>query len=193
MKLRSPVNFDLATIDQISPAAQAGPREFRRRGVMRERHPAPVQRLHMHCPELLHRLVALVRRQLERSSPALPPTLVVLGFGKDFGVLCADSGRFRVRDGAQPTCECCIGEAVHSAITALRQAAALPRLDVHSPPFSTCFVLKMFRTHRRFSNAAENRYGTTVHSRKVAQEPDAYSRATDGKIKRGSPFPELRS
>jgi hypothetical protein len=40
MKLRSPVNFDLAMIDQISPAAQAGLRDFRRRGVMRERHPA---------------------------------------------------------------------------------------------------------------------------------------------------------
>ena len=71
MKLCSPINFDLATVDQISPAA-------------RERHPAPVQRLHMHCPERLHSLVAFVRRQLERSSPALPPTLVVLGFRQGF-------------------------------------------------------------------------------------------------------------
>jgi hypothetical protein len=87
MKPRSPINFDLASVDQISPAAQAGPREFRRRGIMRERHPAPVQRLHVHRPERLHSLVAFVRRQLERSSPALPPTLVVLDFGKDFSVL----------------------------------------------------------------------------------------------------------
>jgi hypothetical protein len=50
MKLRSPINFDLATVDQISPTAHAGPREFRRRGIMRERHPAPVQRLHVHRP-----------------------------------------------------------------------------------------------------------------------------------------------
>ncbi|SRR6266481_7993997 len=90
MKPRSPVNFDLATVNQISPAAQAGLREFRRRGIMRERHPAPIQRLHMHRPERLRRLVAFVRRQLERSSPALSPTFFVLGFGKDFSVLRTD-------------------------------------------------------------------------------------------------------
>ena len=61
---------------------------------MRERHPVPVRRLHMHRPERLHRLVAFVRRQLEQSTPALSPTLVALGFGKDFSVLCADFGRF---------------------------------------------------------------------------------------------------
>jgi len=43
----------------------------------------------MHRPERLRRLVAVVRRQLERSSFALPSTLVALGFGKDFSVLCA--------------------------------------------------------------------------------------------------------
>ena len=90
MKPRSPVNFDPATIDQISPTAQAGLREFRCRGIIRECHPAPVQRLHMDRPEHLRRLVAFVRRQLERSSPALSPTLFVLGFGKDFSVLRAD-------------------------------------------------------------------------------------------------------
>jgi hypothetical protein len=35
---------------------------------MRERHPAPVQRLHMHRPERLRRLAPLVPRQLERSA-----------------------------------------------------------------------------------------------------------------------------
>jgi hypothetical protein len=59
--------------------------------VMRERHPVPVRRLHMHRPKRLHRLVAFVRRQLEQSTPALSPTLVALGFGKDFSVLCADA------------------------------------------------------------------------------------------------------
>jgi len=107
MKRRSPINFDLATVDQISPAAQAGLRDFRRRGIMRERHPAPVQRLHVHRPERMHSPVAFVRRPLERSSAALSPTLVVFGFGKDFGVLGTDFGRFRIRDRAQPTCKCC--------------------------------------------------------------------------------------
>jgi hypothetical protein len=84
MKPRSPVNFDLATIDQSSPAAKASFRELRRRGMLRERHSAPVQRLDMHLPERLRRLVALVRRQLERSSFASPSTLVALGFRQGF-------------------------------------------------------------------------------------------------------------
>jgi len=42
------------------------------------------------------------------------------------------------------------------AAAALRQAAALPCLDVNRPPLASGFVLEMFRTHRRFSNAAEN-------------------------------------
>ncbi len=37
------------------------------------------------------------------------------------------------------------------------------------------------------------RYGTTLHFQKVVQGSDAYIRATDGKIKRDSSLPELRS
>jgi hypothetical protein len=49
--LVSPVNFELAMIDRISPAPQAGLREFRRRGMLRVRHLTPGQRLHMHRAE----------------------------------------------------------------------------------------------------------------------------------------------
>ena len=74
MKLRSPVNFDLATIDQIAPAAQAGPRDspLRRN---RERHPAPVQRLHMHRPERLDCLRTDVCAH--RIAPLLTPSAVL--------------------------------------------------------------------------------------------------------------------
>jgi hypothetical protein len=51
--LLSAVNVELAMIDQISPAPQAGLWEFRRRGMLRERHLTPGQRLHMHRPERL--------------------------------------------------------------------------------------------------------------------------------------------
>ncbi len=37
------------------------------------------------------------------------------------------------------------------------------------------------------------RFGTTMHSRKIVQEPDAYGRATDGKIKRTFVRGSLRS
>jgi hypothetical protein len=53
------VNFDLASIDQISPAERAGVRDFRCRGIMRERHRTPVRRLHMYRPERLHRWLRL--------------------------------------------------------------------------------------------------------------------------------------
>ena len=100
----------------------------------------------------------------------------MFGFCKDFSVLRADFGRFRVRGRAQPTCKCCAREVVNLAVAVLRQAAALPRLDVNRPPLAPGRVLEMFRTHRRFFNAAERtRYGTTVHSRKVVQESDAYT------------------
>jgi hypothetical protein len=53
--LLSAVNVELAMIDQISPAPQAGLLEYRRRGMLRERHLTPGQRLHMHRPERLRR------------------------------------------------------------------------------------------------------------------------------------------
>ena len=162
MKLRSPVNFDLAMIDQISLAAQAGLRDFRRRGVMRERHPVPVQRLHMHRPERLHRLVAFVRRQLEQSTPALSPTLVALGFGKDFSVLCADFGRFGVRDPAQPTCKRCACEAVNPAVAALRQAAGFV-LSVECSFDSTTGASSAF-IFRPYPNSARQRNKALVAS-----------------------------
>jgi hypothetical protein len=37
------------------------------------------------------------------------------------------------------------------------------------------------------------RFGTTLHSQKVVQDSDAYRPTVDGKIKRVSPLPELRS
>src|SRR5438445_9620842 len=43
-----------------------------------------------------------------------------------------------------------------TAIRLARNAATLPGLDVNRPPFAPGFVLEMFWTHRRFSNAAEN-------------------------------------
>ena len=134
MKPGAPVDRNRAAVDQISPAAQAVLRELRRRGILPDGHAAPVQRLHMHRPERLDRLVALVLRQFEPAPLATSATLVMLGFGKDSGVLCTDPGHFRICDRTQPTCERRVRETVRPAVAALRQAAALPCLDVHSPP-----------------------------------------------------------
>jgi len=126
MKPGAPVDRNLAVVDQISPAAQAVLRELRRCGVLPDCHAAPVQRLDMHHPERLDRLVALVFGQLELAPLAMSATLVVLGFGKDSGVLRADPGHFHNGDRTQPLCKRRVREAVRPAVSALRQAAALP-------------------------------------------------------------------
>src|SRR5260370_19682190 len=52
----------------------------------------------------------------------------------------------------EPTRECLFVKSMLTAIFGLRNAAALPRLDVNRPPLASGFVLEMFWTHRRFSN-----------------------------------------
>src|SRR5258708_28149382 len=164
---------------------------------MRERHPAPVQRVALQRADRVRCLFAFVCRELERSSPGLSPMLFVLGFCKDSSVLRAAFGRFCVHDRAQPACKCCVCEAVHSAITALRQAAALPSFDVNRPPLAPGFVLEMFRTHRRFSNAAENPIwndSALSESRARTGRLRGISEVeVEGKIKRVASLPELRS
>src|SRR5258708_9040755 len=46
---------------------------------------------------------------------------------------------------------------IHDSESSARNAAALLRLDVNRPPLTPGLVLEMFRTHQRFSTAAENR------------------------------------
>jgi hypothetical protein len=63
----------------------------------------------------------------------------------------------------------------------------LPRLDVNQPPLASGFILEMFRTHRRFSNAAENLIwndSALSESRARFGRLQTTKRATDGKIKR---------
>jgi hypothetical protein len=56
----------------------------------------------------------------------------------------------------EPARERLLGKAMLAAIFGLRNAAALPCLDVNRPPLASGFVPEMFSTHRRFSTAAEN-------------------------------------
>jgi autotransporter-associated beta strand protein len=83
-------------------------------------------------------------------------SLVALGFGKGSGVLCADLGHFHICDRTQPTCKRRVRETVRPEVAALRQAAALPCLDMHSPPFSARRIFKIFRCHRRTSHERRN-------------------------------------
>lgn len=89
-------------------------------------------------------------------------------------MLRANLGHFRISDRTQPTCKRRVHEAARPAVAALRKAAVLSCLDVHSPPFSTCRIFKMFPCQRR-TRERRNRFGGTMHSPKVMRDPDAYA------------------
>ena len=63
---------------------------------------------------------------------------------------------FLARKNFEPARERPLVQSMSTAIRPLRKAASLPGLDLNRPPFTPGFVLEMFWTHRRFSNAAEN-------------------------------------
>jgi hypothetical protein len=64
--------------------------------------------------------------------------------------------RFLAGQHVEPARECPFVQPLSTAIRLARKAAALQRLDVNRSPRAPGRVLEMFRTHRRFSNAAEN-------------------------------------
>ncbi|WP_246230276.1 conjugal transfer protein TrbF [Bradyrhizobium cytisi] len=56
----------------------------------------------------------------------------------------------------QPAPKRVLGEALLKAIFTDCEIASAPCLDVQRPPFTSRFVLEVFRSHRRISTAAEN-------------------------------------
>jgi hypothetical protein len=149
MKMRPPVDFQLASSEKITPASQAGQRDAQRCSVVDGAQSAPAQRFDVHRPERLHRLTSLVAGQPKMPFAATLAPFLTLQFRFYLQGVCVDKH-------SQPSHKRRLREPVLCAIAALRQTAPLPRLDVNRPPFASGFVLEMFRTHRRFSNAAEN-------------------------------------
>jgi hypothetical protein len=58
MKIRAPVDCDLAGVQSVGPFAQRMRRQLHRGDMGAELHSAPVQRLDMHRPERLRSLIA---------------------------------------------------------------------------------------------------------------------------------------
>ncbi len=69
--MRTPVDFNFAVIQPVTPCAQRVRRQGQRRCIFAYAHSAPVHRLDMHCPERLQAAMAHVRADRE----ALPPGL----------------------------------------------------------------------------------------------------------------------
>jgi hypothetical protein len=111
-------------------------------GVIFGTHAAPVQRLDMHRPERLDRIVALVPRH--RLSRPLAPFARFL------------TCRFQRIQRAQPAVERALGQPMEPAIFRASDTAATPRLQVSCPPCPSCFVLEVSCPHRRSSHARRN-------------------------------------
>ena len=147
--MRSPVDLDVANFEKAAPSLQAVQRQMMRFGISLRAHPGPSHRLDVHRPVSLDGLGPHVGRQAN-----MPFTSAfALFLAQQFGLRLQG---FFVHQSLPPAQERRLSEPMLRAIATLRQAAALPCLHVNRPPFTSAFVLELFRSHRRFSNAAEN-------------------------------------
>jgi hypothetical protein len=151
----------------------------------------------MHRPERLHAAIAHVSIHAKVSSLVPPQPFFPVFTAPLAAQFCLIFRKlacsFLASKMFEPACACLLVKSVLKAIYGARNAAALPRLNVNRPPLTPGLVLEMFWTHRRTPLQQRIRYGTTVHSRKVVQEPDAYETKNDGKIKRTGVRGSLRS
>jgi hypothetical protein len=149
MKMRPPVDLHFASIEEIAPSPQAVLRQTMCLGVGECTHSTPRHRFDMHRPESLNRLRTHASGQSNAPLAATLASFLKQNFGLYLlGFCCAQ--RF------PPTGERRLGEPMLRAVATLRKTTALPGLNVNRPPLPPGCVLEMFRTHRRFSNAAEN-------------------------------------
>ena len=176
MKMRSPVDLDVANFEKAAPSLQAVQRQTMRFGMSLRARPGPSHRLDVHRPVSLDGLGPHVGRQAN-----MPFTSVfALFLAQQFGLRLPG---FFVHQSLPPAQESRLSEPMLRATATLRQAAAPPCLHVNRPPFTSTFVLEVFRSYRRFSNAAENPKWYESALLKICAETDGYAPTMDGKIK----------
>ena len=158
--MRTPVDFNLALVQPIAPFAQRIGRQTQSCSVFANAHSAPVHRLDMHRPERLRAAIAHVCAYAEAPSltslQSFLPLLTALLAAQFRLIFHKLACSFLASKMLEPARECLLVKSMLTAIFCLRNAAALPRLDVNRPPLASGLVLEMFWTHRRFSTAAEN-------------------------------------
>src|SRR5260370_6878337 len=142
MKPPTPVDLQGRRIQSRAPRAQAVDRDVVYCGVIFGTPSTPVQRLDMHRPERLDRLVPLVGRQ-RLSRPFAP-------------LACFLTRRFQRVQRAQPALERALGQPMEPTIFGATDTASTPRLQVSRPPRPSCFVLEVSCPHRRSSHARRN-------------------------------------
>jgi hypothetical protein len=149
MKVSTPVDFHFIGVDKIAPPPQAVLRYAMCPGIGLHAQSAPPHRFNVHCPECLDGSAALVLRHWTSLLAEPLPTFLATQFRTYFQ-------RFGVNQMPQPAIECAATETMLTTIFALAETASPPRLNVYRPKRATRFVLEIFRTRRRSSNAARN-------------------------------------
>jgi len=69
--MRTPVDFNPAVVEPVTPFAERIGRQRQRRSIFAYAHSAPVHRLDMHRPERLHGAIAHIRAHAKASSQPL--------------------------------------------------------------------------------------------------------------------------
>ncbi|WP_158231307.1 hypothetical protein [Bradyrhizobium sp. C9] len=156
MKMRAPVDFELAGGQPVTPFAQRIGRQGQRRGVFAYAHATPVHRLNVHRPERLHGAIAHVRGHAKASSLTSSQPVFSL-FAAQFRLIFREFPCGLLADELlQPTPKRILRETLLTTISADPKTASTPRFDVQQPPPASRLVLEVFRSHRRISTAAEN-------------------------------------
>jgi hypothetical protein len=160
VKMRAPVDYDLAGVQSVTPFVQRMRRQLHRGGIGAEAHSTPGQRLHVHRPERLRSPIAHVRGDHEPALLLLSERLFSLvpgALAAQFRLIFLELKRsFVAGKPLQRTPQSVLGQTLLLAVFADPEAASAPCLDVQRPPLASRFVLEVFRSHRRISTAAEN-------------------------------------
>src|SRR5262245_41427669 len=158
MKMRPPVDLDLAGIESVAPLAQTPWRKKQRGRVVAHAHSAPVQRFHMHRPERLGGARAHVGTHPEARPP--PPTLLALLpplFPTQFAQFFCMSARFVDADEMlHPSSKRLPLEPVPTAVFHAAQAASAPRFNVQRPVWAVCICPRTSVSHSEILQCAKN-------------------------------------
>jgi hypothetical protein len=168
--MRTPVDFNLAVVQQVTPFAQRIRRRLQSGGIFTNAPSAPVHRLHMHGPERLLAAIAYVRAHAKTPSSTSRQCFLPL-----FTALCAAQFRLIFRALARSFLASkvfCQRLNVVSPRRCWRQYFRIPSPLRRHASHSRLALFEMFRTHRRISTASESPKWNANHLRKVVQGSD---------------------
>lgn len=153
--MRAPVDFKLAGIQPVALFAQRVRRQGQCSGMFAYTHSAPVHRVDMHCPERLQTAITHTRDDRE-ALPQCHSRFCFLSFAAHFRLIFRELACSFLASRASTNARTSPGPSDDDGNTPSAKRRCAVRLRCGSTTIHAGFVLEMFWTHRRFSNAAEN-------------------------------------